>query len=263
MLYLIGIGTKKEHLTFEMLDVIRGSSEVFLEYYTCFYEDSFEELEKYFGRSVVICGRKQIEENVEEMILFKARENDVALLIIGDVFAATTHISLLVLCRKLGVETKVYHNVSVVNLVSRTGLQLYKFGKVTSIPFHNEKFMPKTPLLVYHENCSINAHTLFLLDLNPLGEANYLSEESFLTAFEALNFLLEMSKQMELGSSILEGQEVVLCSRLGFSDEVILYGKISEIISLDRREEFKPPLCVVIPSKLHSVEEEFLEQFRF
>jgi diphthamide biosynthesis methyltransferase len=44
MLHLIGIGYKKENLSYDMLEIIKTADEVFLEYYTSFYQNSFEEL---------------------------------------------------------------------------------------------------------------------------------------------------------------------------------------------------------------------------
>ena len=40
-LHLIGIGYKKEHISFEQMELIKNSKEVYLEYYTSFYQDEF------------------------------------------------------------------------------------------------------------------------------------------------------------------------------------------------------------------------------
>ena len=167
MLHLIGIGTKKEHINSEMLDAIKNSSKVFLEYYTSFYETQFEELEQYLSREIIISDRELIENQIEKEILEPAKKEDISLLIIGDPLVATTHADLLLRAEKLNVKTRVYHNVSIANFITRTGLQFYKFGKITSIPFFTPKYMPRTPFLVLHDNHKMGAHSLFLLDLNP------------------------------------------------------------------------------------------------
>ena len=118
MLNIIGIGTKKEDLTPEMIKTIQKSSKVFLEYYTCFYQDSFEELEKYVEKDIQICDRVDIESKVEEMILTPAKNEEITLLVIGDILVATTHTDLLLRAKKMGVETTLFHNISVANLIT-------------------------------------------------------------------------------------------------------------------------------------------------
>lgn len=48
---------------------------------------------------------------------------------------ATTYTFLLLRAKNEGINFKVYHNISIANLITQTGLQFYKFGKITSIPF--------------------------------------------------------------------------------------------------------------------------------
>jgi diphthine synthase len=269
MLHLIGIGAKKEHITQEMLNVIKNSSEVILEYYTSFYENSFEELELMFGKKVTIADRKFIEIEIEKKIFEEAKKSDIALLVLGDPLIATTHTDLLLRAKILDIPTKIYHNVSIANAITETGLQFYKFGKITSIPFHNEKFMPRTPFLTFFDNHKMGAHTLFLLDLNPSNDIAYKGKEKFLTASKALRFLLEipqlMVKEEELEEKdsqlIDETSHAVVCSRLGFSNQKIVYGTIADLIDEDMAEAFDAPVCIVIPGDLHEIEEEYLKQF--
>jgi len=47
---------------------------------------------------------------------------------------ATTHISLIEEAKRCGVKYKIIYNASILDAVAETGLQLYKFGKVTSMP---------------------------------------------------------------------------------------------------------------------------------
>lgn len=269
MLHLIGIGAKKEHINPEMLNAIKNSKEVFLEYYTSFYQDSFENLEKYLDKKLIIADRELIESHIEEKILEPAKDQDIALLILGDPLIATTHTDLLLRAKEMGVKTKVYNNVSIGNYITRTGLQFYKFGKITSIPFFSEKFMPRTPYIVYLDNHRIGAHSLFLLDLNPSNDIAYKGHDKYLQANKALQFLLDIPKIMleneELEEkeslAIDEEDKAIICSRLGFDDEKIFYGTIKELIEFDRKEILKEPLCVIIPGDLHEMELTFLEQF--
>ena len=269
MLHLIGIGIKKENLSYETMQIIKDSEEVFLEYYTSFYQDSIETLEKFINKKITIADRNLIESQIEEKIINPAKTKNIALLVIGDPLIATTHTDLLLRAKEVNVKTKIYNNVSIGNFITKTGLQFYKFGKITSIPFFNEKFMPRTPFLTYLDNYKMGAHSLFLLDLNPSNDIAYKGNEKYLYAYKALEFLLEIPKLM------LENEEIekkdtltidketnaIICSRLGFDDEKIIYSEISKLIKLDKKQQLKEPLCIIIPGDLHEMEEKFLEQF--
>jgi len=270
MLHLIGIGIKKEHITFEQLEVIKKSKKVFLEYYTSFYQDSFDELSKFIGKEVEICNREVIEEKIEDKIINPAKNEEICLLVIGDPLIATTHTDLLLRAAQLNIKTKVYNNVSIGNFITRTGLQFYKFGKITSIPFFSDKFMPRTPFLVYHDNHKMGAHSLFLLDLNPSDDWQYKGKEKYLKASDALEFMLKIPKLMVEEEEIEEKDSLcideetpaIICSRLGFDDEEIIYDNISGLIKLDKFRNFKEPLCIIIPGDMHEMELKFLEQFK-
>ncbi len=269
MLNIIGIGTKKEDLTSEMISTIQNSKEVFLEYYTCFYQDSFEELEKYLNKEIKICNREDIETRIEELILKPSIDEDNTLLVIGDILVATTHTDLLLRAKELKIKTKLFHNISIANLITKTGLQWYKFGKVTSIPFFNEKFMPRTPYLNFIDNHRMGAHSLFLLDLNPSSDIAYKGNRKYLPAHESFQFLLDIPKLMieneeieEKESQYIQEEDIgIICSRLGMKDEVIISGKISELIEYDKDKNLPEPLCIIIPGDCHEIETEFLNQF--
>ena len=270
MLHIIGIGTKKEHITEEMKQVISQSEHVFIEHYTNFYQNSFEELEEYLQTTITTCVREDIENRVEELLLKPALKQDVVLLIIGDILVATTHTDLLLRAKEMNVQTKLYHNISIANLITKTGLQWYKFGKVTSIPFFNEKFMPRTPYLQLYDNMTIGAHSLFLLDLNPSNDIAYKGHDKYLTAHRALQFLLDISKVMLENEEIEEKEAniidletpALICSRLGMDDEEIWFGTIEELIEKDSKNPLKEPLCIIIPSEMHEIEEEFVRGFQ-
>ena len=279
MLHLIGIGHKKEHINFEMYDIIKNCSQVYLEYYTSYYETDFNELSEFLGKEIEICNREAIESEIEDRILKSAKEKEIALLILGDPLIATTHTDLLLRCSELNTEYKIYNNISVANLITRTGLQFYKFGRITSIPFFSEKFMPRTPFMIYSDNYRIGAHTLFLLDLDPNNENQKQNNEQnqehkqsrkYLKAFEAFQFLLDIPKIMieneeieEKDSQIIdEKTPALICSRLGFSDERIIYDTIERLIEIDKSRNFKEPLCIIIPGDLHDIEEKYLNQFK-
>ena len=269
MLHIMGIGYKKEHINLEMLKVIKSSSLIFLETYTSFYEDSLRELSKFINKEIIVCDRDDIEINIDKKIFHEAKTSDIVLMIIGDPLIATTHTDLILRCKELKINFKVYSNVSVINFICNTGLQFYKFGKITSIPFFSEKFMPRTPYLIYVDNYKMGAHTLFLLDLNPNEDIAYKGQEKYLKASDALKFMLDIPKFMleneeieEKEASFIDEETLgIICSRLGFEDEKILYGTISNLIEYDVKNNLKEPICLIIPGDLHEMELKFLSQF--
>ena len=172
----------------------------------------------------------------------------------GDPLIATTHTDLLLRCKENNIEFKIYNNISILNLIGKTGLQLYKFGKITSIPFFNEKFMPITPLKVLEENLSIKAHTLFLLDLNPSKDDALKSDKIFLSVEESLNFLIHIQKKENKDLFNLKSK-IFVCLKLGFSDEKIIFESIGDI--LKRRDLNKYPCCLIFPSTMDEIEGKF------
>tara|TARA_Y100000034_G_C6840825_1_gene380399 strand:+ start:279 stop:1001 length:723 start_codon:yes stop_codon:yes gene_type:complete len=238
MLYLIGLGLGNENsISLEGLEVVRKCKTVYLEYYTSRIDCDVEDFEKLFNKKIIRVNRNIVE---EELDLREARDEDVALLVIGDVFSATTHISLYNECKSKKVDVKVINNASILTAVGITGLSLYNFGKVVSIPFENENVL--TPINILNENKKINAHTLFLLDLNP-------EEKKFLSIKEGIEYLERNNVK----------EKIVVCSRLGMDDFVIKYGDMEKL----KNEDFgEGPYCLIIPSKLHFVEEESLEKWK-
>src|SRR3989338_6412704 len=160
MLTLIGLGLNDEKdISVKGLEIVKKADIVYLENYTSKLQCSKEDLEKFYGKEIQLVEREVVEDATA--LLSQAAYNTVALLIVGDVFSATTHISLFQEAKQKGIEIKVINNASVLNAIGITGLELYKFGKTTSIPFHESE----TPNTVIKENFPL--HTLCLLDLIP------------------------------------------------------------------------------------------------
>jgi diphthine synthase len=242
MLYLIGIGLNDEKdISVKGLETVRKCESVYLESYTSKLSCSVEDLEKVYGKKIITADRDLVEKKAEDTILKDAKTKETALLIIGDVFGATTHIDILLRAKKANIETKIIHNASILTAVGVTGLELYKFGKTTSIPFNNDDI--KSPVNVLKSNQSIGFHTLFLLDLDPLNN-------KFLTVSEAAGYLLKEGVESETLA--------VACAQLGSEEPIIKAGKLSEIQSLKIE---KYPQCLIIPGNLHFMEEEALKLY--
>lgn len=242
VLYFIGLGLNDEKdITLKGLEAVKKCSNVYLESYTSKLDCSLDDLEKLYGKKVVVADRELVEKKAEETILKDAKEGDTAFLVIGDVFGATTHTDLMLRAKESGIKVEVVHNASVLTAVGVTGLELYKFGKVTSIPFGNENV--KTPVEVMGLNKEKGLHTLFLLDLHPL-------EDKFMTIDEAIDYLMKNG---------VEDQMAVGCAQLGNEKQIIKYGKLSEL----KEMKFDVyPQCLIIPGDLHFMEEDALELWK-
>ena len=94
-----------------------------------------------------------------------ARDADVAFLVVGDPFGATTHVDLQLRARRMGVRVEVIHNASIMNAVGACGLQLYRFGEAISIVFFTETWRPDSFYDKILANRRAGLHTLCLLDI--------------------------------------------------------------------------------------------------
>jgi len=240
---MIGIGLNDEKdITVKGLEAVKKCDVIYLESYTSLLQCSKEDLEKFYGKKIILADRDIVEKKAEETILKDAKEKNVAFLVVGDVFGATTHTDIKLRALEANIKVVIINNASVLNAIGITGLELYKFGKVTSIPFNNKDV--KAPYEVLLSNLDKGLHTLFLLDLNP--KAN-----KFLTIKEAIEFLKNLG--------LTEETKAVACARLGSSKPIIKFGKINDLINIDYG---KAPYCLIIPAQMHFMEEEALEKFQ-
>lgn len=249
-LYLIGLGLGDEKdISIKGLEAVKQCTKLYLENYTSILQCSVKELERLYGKKVMVAGREFCEQGADKLIQ-EAKKQDIALLIVGDPFSATTHTEIFKLAKKAGVPVIVINNASILTAIGITGLQLYKFGKTTSLPFPEEQPNVETPYLVLQENQKMGLHTLILLDLRP-------EEDKFVTMNQALEALEQMEKRLKK-KLIHSDLQVVGCARLGSEDFLVKSGKLKEIKKFDFG---KPPHCLIIPGKLHFAEEEMLEMW--
>ncbi|MBU0460800.1 MAG: diphthine synthase [Nanoarchaeota archaeon] len=246
-LYLIGIGLANEKdITVRGLEIVKKCDRIYLENYTSLLQCSKEDLEKFYGKEITFADR-EITEQGDEKIIAEAKDKEVAFLVIGDPFSATTHVQLFKLAKEKKVAVSVIHNASVLTAIGEVGLELYKYGRTTSIPFLEDHPQLETPYLMLQANIYAGMHTLCLLDLKP-------QENKFMMIKEALETLETIQKNKET-NFLKEDTLVVGCARLGSEDSVIKAGTLKEIKNFDFG---KPPYCLIIPGKLHFVEEEML-----
>ena len=125
MLYLIGLGLgDHEDITIKGLNAIKKCKRIYLEHYTSILSCSKEDLEKYYNCSIIIADREQVE-SFAHQILKNADIEDVALLVVGDPFAATTHSDLVIRANEKNIPVQVIHNASIMSAIACCGLQVY------------------------------------------------------------------------------------------------------------------------------------------
>ena len=244
-LYLIGLGlADKKDISIKGLEIIRKCDKIYLENYTSLFKSTKEELEEFYGKKITLAPRELMEEGADH-IVEEAKDKDVAVLIIGDPFSATTHIEFIKAAFYNGIKIEIINNASILTAIGITGLQLYKFGKITSIPFDNLNL--ETPYEVIKKNKESGLHTLLLLDLRP-------EQNKFMAINEAIS-TLEIIEKKKKNNIINPDLLVIGCARLGSIDFLIKAGKMKEIKEFDFG---KPPHCLIIPGELHFTEKEML-----
>ena len=247
MLWLIGTGLcDAQDLTLRALAAIRGVDRIYLEGYTSLLRCSVQDLEKDLGRPLTVLARKDVESDSGHL-LEEARTGSVALLVIGDPFGATTHADLYVRARHAGVEVRVVHNASVLTAIGTTGLELYRFGRTVSLPYWEAGFEPTSFLARIAENRKRGLHTLCLLDIKA-------DQGRFMTVSEGLE-ILESAEIRERTGIVTPDLSIVGVARLGWPDQLIIAGTLSGLKATDFG---RPPHAIVIPGRLHPIEEEML-----
>jgi len=249
MLFFIGLGLYDEKdISIKGLEAVLGADKVYAEFYTSrLMGASVEDLEKFYGKKINLLSRSDVE--VDPSWLKEALESNVAFLVGGDPMVSTTHLDLRLRALELGIETKVIHSSSIVTAVSgATGLQNYRFGRSTTIPFdytvHGKRIVPETPYLVLKENLQRNLHTMLFLDIQ---------DTRYMTVNQGAELLLEM--EQAAGEHALHNFLGVGIARAGSDDATVK----ADILGKLKGYDFGSPLHIlVIPAKLHFMEAQAL-----
>jgi len=266
VLYVIGLGLGDEQdITVKGLEAVRKSTRVYLEAYTSLLVVDKSVLERFYGKPVIVADRELVESNADE-ILRDADSVDVAFLVVGDPFGATTHHDLLLRAKERQIPVSVVHNASIMNAVGCCGLQLYAFGQTISIPFFTANWRPTSFYERLAQNAGLGLHTLCLLDIKVKEQ----SEENlkkgrrvfepprFMTVNTAVEQLLEAEQQYQQRVATPQTLAVGV-ARVGTATQQIVFGTLEQL----RTHDFGAPLhSLVIVGQTHILEQEFLEQFR-
>jgi len=268
----LGLGDV-EDVTVKGLNAIRKCSKIYLEAYTSILSYGLEtiKLEEFYGKDVKTADREFVEQEGADGMLDEAKSQDVAFLVVGDPFGATTHMDLVLRARKAGVEVRVIHNASIINAVGCCGLQLYAFGETVSVVMWTENWKPDS----YYDRISSNRrnglHTLCLLDIkmkeqsieDMMKKKKTYSPPRYMSCTEAARQLLEirenkLREEPSTESAYNDDTMVVGLSRVGWSDQKIVYCSLKRMASMD----LGPPLhSLIIPGRTHPLEDEMLNTF--
>jgi diphthine synthase len=231
--YLIGVGLNERAVSLQAIEAIKKSKEVFLENYTVDFPYEFAELESSIGKKIKPLKREEVE---NEKILSEAKKHDIALLVYGNPLSATTHISLILSCKKKKIPYKIIHAESILTAIAETGLQLYKFGKTASMPKWQKSFEPTSFFDIILQNQEIKAHTLLLTDIG-------------LSLKQSMEQLEEVCKRRNTCFN-----KIVICSQVGKNTK-IFFDPPKKL----KDKKIPLPFCIIIPAELHFLEQEALD----
>lgn len=293
MFYLIGLGLCDESdITLRGLTAIQGCSRVYLEAYTSILMVPQSRLESFYKKPLILADREMVESSADE-ILKDADKEDVALLVVGDPFGATTHTDIILRARSLQIPTQTIHNASILTSIGSSGLQLYNFGQTVSLVFFTPTWRPTSFYDRISENANIGLHTLVLLDIKVKEQ----SEENlargkkvyerprYMSIPQALEQMREVEEEKKEGTLDVHNTLVIALSRMGahppstpplpasnesepsaFESERIVAGTMHDLLSVPESEHeqtFGSPLhsLIIVGKRLHVLEAEFAEAF--
>ena len=248
MLYFIGLGLFDEKdISLRGAEILKTVDVIYAEFYTArLFRGSINSLEELLGVEIDILNREEVED--ENIPLIEAEKKDVAFLSAGDPLIATTHSDMMIQARKMNIETRVIHSASILSAAPGiVGLQAYKFGKVTTIPFTEANYFPYSPYINIKGNLENGMHTLVLLDIQA-----HLNR--YMTANQGLEYLMLVSEKWDEHIISYDTLAVVV-ARAGAPNPVVRADKIRNLLE----EDFGGPLhSIIIPSDLHFMEAEAL-----
>lgn len=272
-LVLVGIGPGAvEAMTTEAIEIAKTADFRRYEAYTALWsEDELAKLVAAIGPIEKVM-RPEVE-NPEE-ILGLAKDNLVALLVVGDPLQATTHVDLQMQAAEQGIDCKIVHGISITNLVTGAiGLSNYKFGRQTTITYPYNGWIATSPLEVIAINRAQGLHTLALLDLDPTGAGT--GEQKPMEPKDAVVSLIAMAEKLVevkenlTNDSVLEQLKVaaaesicaeiyslpvVICSDMGTPQQSIV---TTDVAGLQLKKGGRMN-CLVFPASTSDVEDKAL-----
>jgi diphthine synthase len=244
MLTFIGLGLYDDRsLTLQGRDALADADDVFAEFYTSYLAGtSVEELEMTHDIDIEVRDRAGVEQEPGP-ILDAAERGHAAFLTGGDPMISTTHVDLRLRAIDRGIDTRVVHGTTAQTAASSlTGLQNYRFGKATTLPFersHGGDGVPESVLDTIAANRERGLHTVVYLDIDRENEA-------YMTGDHAAGLLDDAGLDCV----------AVVVGQAGSADPTVVGGRLSAL----RDRTFGDPLhLLVVPGDVHPMERDALE----
>ena len=248
-LSFIGIGLTGLGLTIEGLREAQKAMFIYIDTYTSMIpHNSLTKLKEVIGKEITPLSRSDLEGRGMEKIIELAKKSNVALLIAGDPFIATTHIALKIEAIKAGVHVKYIPSASIQSVIpGLTGLSSYKFGRSATIVF-KDKGPSDTAYEAIRDNKIRGLHTLLYLDLDA-------ETSRAMTIREALEILLEIEERRR--EEVMKSDMLIVgIARACWDNCLVKALKLSEALDYDFGP---PPHTLVVPGPLHFMELEALK----
>lgn len=257
MLTFVGLGLYDERsITVEGREALADADRVVAEFYTSQLSGTtVDNLESYHGVSINVRERKGIEQEPEPILDAAATEH-VVFLTAGDPMISTTHVDLRLRAIARDIDTHIVHGTTAEAAASSlTGLQNYRFGKATTLPFpyaHGGDGVPRSVIDTIDDNRERGLHTLVYLDIKA-------ERDEYMTADTAATLL---STEYENEDTVkdedeTEGDDIlaVAVCQAGSSDPEVVADRLS---ALAHREFGDPLHLLVVPGDLHHMETDAL-----
>ena len=251
MLALVGIGLDAKDISIKALEFLKNAQIVYADTYTSITgSESLKYISDATGKEIIPISRSHMEEKLADTIKDASRL-DVAILVIGDPLVATTHHIILDEAASRGIETRVFHSSSIFSAgIGESGLDIYKFGPTTTIPFWSEHYKPTSFMDVIARNLANKEHTLVLFDLNsPTGTAPM--------SIEQAKQIINMADKEGI---LAPEKKVLILADIGRASQSIKYIEFSKIPSLARDLSGRM-LSMIVPSQMSFAEEESVKRF--
>jgi len=266
MLTFVGLGLYDERsVTVEGREAIAAADRVVAEFYTSRLAGaSVADVEAFHGVEIEVRERAGVEEDPDD-VLADAAEREVAFLTAGDPMISTTHVDLRLRARERGIDTRMIHGTTAAAAAaSLTGLQNYRFGKATTLPFSHAGVdgVPDSVLATIEDNRERGLHTLAYLDIavdrGRPGERGENRDEDgngdgdaspYMTADVAASLLADAWEPDALGVAVCQA---------GSPDPVVAADRLA---ALAERSFGDPLHLLVLPGNLHHIEREALAAF--
>ncbi|WP_232702052.1 diphthine synthase [Halobacterium wangiae] len=249
MLTFVGLGLYDERsVTVAGRDAIAAADRAFAEFYTSrLVGADVADLEAYHDTDIEVRDRAGVEQDPGP-ILDAAESGDAVFLTAGDTMISTTHVDLRLRAEERGIDTRVVHAPTAESAASSlTGLQNYRFGKATTLPFewaHGADGVPGSVVDTIEANRERGLHTLCYLDIKV--DHPRIEGDEYMTASHAAGLLAEHWNPDALG---------VVVARAGAPDATVRAAPLETLAALD----FGDPLhLLVLPGDLHHVERDAL-----